>query len=137
MRCKSHPGQNPGRGVKVNEHRFKIQLCITPQEIAATSKDVGVLLEGLGANILKQVGDIELGRSIRIFLHDADDQVIGGITAELFGGWAYISLLWVAEPLRNRGLGTALLSQLEAEVYKLGCKYAHVDTYSFEARPFY
>lgn len=27
--------------------------------------------------------------------------------------------------------------QLELEAIHLGCKYAHVDMYSFEARPFY
>lgn len=26
---------------------------------------------------------------------------------------------------------------IESEAAKLGCKYAHLDTYSFEARPFY
>jgi hypothetical protein len=26
---------------------------------------------------------------------------------------------------------------LEQEAKRLGCKHAHVDTYSFEARPFY
>jgi GNAT superfamily N-acetyltransferase len=121
----------------VNEHRYSFQLCLTPLEINATAQDVGALLEGLGSNILKHLGDIELGRSIRIFLRDQDNRVVGGITAELFGGWAYISLLWVAESLRNQGLGTELLNRLEAEAIRLGCKHAHVDTYSFEARPFY
>jgi GNAT superfamily N-acetyltransferase len=121
----------------VNEHRFTTQLCNTPQAISATTSKVGVLLEGLGRNIIKQLGDIELGQSIRIFLRDKDNKVIGGITSDLFGGWMYISLLWVAEPLRNQGLGTELLNQLETEAIRLGCKYAHVDTYSFEARPFY
>jgi len=126
-----------GMEERVNEHKFSTQLCITPQELAATAADVGTLLEGLGGNILIQLGDIELGQSIRIFLRDEDNKVVGGITADLFGGWVYISLLWIAESLRNQGLGTGLLNQLEAEAIRLGCKYAHVDTYSFEARPFY
>jgi hypothetical protein len=82
-----------GQGEKVNEHRFTTQLCNTPQAISATTGEVGVLLDGLGRNILKHLGNIELGRSIRIFLRDKDDKVIGGITADLFGGWVYISLL--------------------------------------------
>lgn len=121
----------------MKEYKFTTQVCLTPQELAATAADVGTLLEGLGGNILKQVGEIDLGQSMRIFLRDPNNHVVGGITADLFGGWVYISLLWIAEPLRNQGLGTELLNRLEAEAVRLGCKYAHLDTYSFEARPFY
>jgi len=30
-----------------------------------------------------------------------------------------------------------LLGVIEAEAVRSGCRYAHLDTYSFEARPFY
>jgi len=103
----------------------------------ATAADMQIMLEGLGRNILKQLGNIELGKSIRIFLHDGGNKTVGGIAADLFGGWVYISLLWVDESLRNYGFGTELVNRLEAEAIQLGCKYAHLDTYSFEARPFY
>ena len=63
--------------------------------------------------------------------------VVGGVIAHVFGGWVYISLLWVDESLRNRGYGTALLDRMEREAARLGCGHAHLDTYSFEARPFY
>lgn len=52
-------------------------------------------------------------------------------------GWVYIALLWVKETMRNKGRGTKLLNMMEQEAVKLGCKYAHLDTYSFEAEPFY
>lgn len=116
---------------------FSFHLCRTQQEIDATSQDMNVLLEGLGRNILKHLGSVELGKSIRIFLRDAENKTVGGITGDIFGGWIYISLLWVEEVLRNRGFGMELLSRMELEAIQLGCKYAHLDTYSFEARPFY
>jgi GNAT superfamily N-acetyltransferase len=121
----------------VAEHKFTTQVCVRPQEIEATQGDVLVLLEGLGGNILKNLGDVELGRSIRVFLRDEGGKVVGGTTANLFGGWVYIELLWVEEPLRNQGYGAELVDRLESEALKLGCRSAHVDTYSFEARPFY
>jgi GNAT superfamily N-acetyltransferase len=121
----------------VAEHKFTTQVCVRPQEIEDTQGDVLVLLEGLGGNILKNLGDVELGRSIRVFLRDEGGKVVGGTTANLFGGWVYIELLWVEEPLRNQGYGAELVDRLESEALKLGCRSAHVDTYSFEARPFY
>jgi GNAT superfamily N-acetyltransferase len=103
----------------------------------ATAADMLIMIEGLGRNILKHLGNIELGKSIRIFLRDQANKTIGGIATDIFGGWAYISLLWVEENLRNRDFGAELLLRLELEAMQLGCKYAHLDTYSFEAKPFY
>ncbi len=103
----------------------------------ATAADMLVMIEGLGRNILKHLGNIALGKSIRIFLHDQAKNTVGGIAADIFGGWAYISLFWVDEKHRDRGFGTELLRRLEAEAIQVGCKYAHLDTYSFEAKPFY
>ncbi len=107
------------------------------QDTLSTETEMMVLIEGLGRNILKHLGDVELGKSLRIFLHDKENKTVGGNTADLFGGWAYISLLWVEESLRNRGFGSDLLRCLEAEAGDMGCTNAFVDTYSFEARPFY
>ena len=116
----------------MDEYRFSTHVCDE-----ATDSLVMPLLEGLGRNIQKQTGIVQLGRSVRIFIRDRQDRVVGGIVAELFGGWAYVSLLWIDEPLRHRGLGTRLVTMLEQEALRLGCSHAHLDTYSFEARPFY
>ena len=116
---------------------YSIHLCVSQEEIEASSQDMNIILEGLGQNILKHLGNIELGRSVRIFLRDGEGRTVGGIAGDIFGGWIYISLLWVDEALRNQGYGTQLLKRLEAEAVQLNCKYAHLDTYSFEAKPFY
>ena len=121
----------------MDECTYSTHLCLTQAEMDSTAADMGIMLEGLGRNILKHVGNIELGKSIRIFLHDQAHKTLGGIAADIFGGWVYISLLWVDENSRNRGLGTELLHRLEVEAIRFGCKYAHLDTYSFEAKPFY
>ncbi|HSB65131.1 MAG TPA: GNAT family N-acetyltransferase [Anaerolineales bacterium] len=121
----------------MNAYTYSTHLCLTQAEMEATAGDMGIMLEGLGKNILKHLGNIELGKSVRIFLHDPVNKTIGGIAGDLFGGWIYISLLWVDENNRNRGFGTELVKRLEAEARQLGCSNAHLDTYSFEARPFY
>lgn len=119
------------------EYEFSTHVCVSQQEIEATEGDVLVILEGLGMNILEHLGNVELGKSVHVFLRDQEGRVVGGTTANVFGGWVYISLLWVEESLRNRGYGTELIDRLEREAMGLGCRWAHVDTYSFEARPFY
>jgi len=121
----------------MDEYRFSTHLCASRRELEATEDAKTVILMGLSRNILKNLGDVELGKRLRIFLHDQESKVVGGITANLFGGWAYIELLWVDESLRGQGFGTELLSRLETEAARLGCTHAHLDTYSFEARPFY
>ena len=121
----------------MKDYTFSAYRCGFQQETTSTESDMMVLIEGLGRNILKHLGDVELGKSLRIFLRDRDNRTVGGIAADLFGGWVYISLLWVDENLRDQGYGSKLLNRLESEAIQLGCKYAHVDTYSFEAVPFY
>jgi GNAT superfamily N-acetyltransferase len=130
-------GGGEGGQRSVDEYRFSTHVCVSQQEMEATGRDVLVILEGLGRNILEHLGDVELGKSIRVFVRDPKDRVVGGIVADLFGGWAYISLLWVEPSLRNRGIGSELLRRLEEEAGRLDCRHAHLDTYSFEARPFY
>lgn len=121
----------------MDNYTFSMHTCRTLSEMEQTQTEIGVIIEGLGANILHQLGNIELGKSIRIFVRDLNDKVVGGIVGDIFGNWVYISLLWVAESLRNQGYGSQLVNLLESEAIKLGCNSAHLDTYSFEARPLY
>ncbi|MBN1148623.1 MAG: GNAT family N-acetyltransferase [Anaerolineales bacterium] len=121
----------------MDEHGLSFQICKTPEELKASQEAEIALLEGLGNNIIERTGNEELGRSLKIFIRNKADEVVGGVIATCFGGWLYVSLLWVEKSLRNLGYGTRLMHLVEAEAIKLGCQNAHVDTYSFEARPFY
>jgi GNAT superfamily N-acetyltransferase len=123
--------------VSMDEDNYSFIICKTPEEMKFAQDAELVLLEGLGNNILEHLGKVELGRSIKIFLQDPAGKVLGGVLADCFGGWEYISLLWVEKSLRNMGYGTKLMQMVEEEAINLGCTHAHVDTYSFESRPFY
>lgn len=48
-----------------------------------------------------------------------------------------IDYLWVSESARNDGLGRELMYTAEREAIKLGCIHSLVDTFSFQALPFY
>ena len=95
------------------------------------------IYSGLGQNIIEKTGLSELGKPARIFMWNRDGEIMGGLTGTMFGGWLYISLLWIEKSLRGNGYGTKLMRMAEKEAAKAGCKYVHLDTYSFEARPFY
>jgi GNAT superfamily N-acetyltransferase len=123
--------------LNMDEYTFSVHICDNQREMEATQEAFGVVMQGLTDNIVKRIGNIPFGISIRIFLRNPRDRVVGGITGEIFGGWLYTSMLWVEESLRHRGYGTRLLSMLEKEAIQRGCRHAHVDTFSFEARPFY
>jgi GNAT superfamily N-acetyltransferase len=52
-------------------------------------------------------------------------------------GWLFVSALWVDFARRGRGLGTALLEAAETEAMRRDCVGVYLDTYSFQAKPFY
>jgi GNAT superfamily N-acetyltransferase len=74
---------------------------------------------------------------LNVFLRDADGAVRGGLLGETWGSSLFVSQLWVEEALRHRGHGAALLGAAEQEARRRGCSFAHLDTMSFQAPPFY
>jgi hypothetical protein len=47
----------------MNEYIYSTHLYLTPPETDATAADMLIMIEGLGRNILKHLGNIELGKS--------------------------------------------------------------------------
>jgi len=45
--------------------------------------------------------------------------------------------MWVSEAVRGQGAGTELMNRFEKEAQRRGCTLAYLDTFSFQARPFY
>ena len=74
---------------------------------------------------------------IGVFLEDGSGRKLAGLTGETFGNWLCIQYLFVSERLRGQGIGSKLLEAAETEAGKRGCKYAFVDTFSFQAPAFY
>ena len=121
----------------INENNLSFQVCRTSDDFKSAEDGYQAVLEGLGRNIINKIGDVELGKDVQIFIRNNENKVVGGAIGSVFGGWLYVSLMWVEESQRNQGYGTKLLKMMEDEAVNLGCKHAHVDTYSFEAKPFY
>lgn len=64
-------------------------------------------------------------------------RLIGGLSGSTAWRWLHVELLWVAEAHRSQGLGTYLLRTAEHLAQDRGCLYAHLDTFDFQAQPFY
>lgn len=48
-----------------------------------------------------------------------------------------MKFLWVSEELRGQNIGSQILKQAEEVTVERGCKYAFLDTFSFQAPLFY
>lgn len=75
-------------------------------------------------------------RTLAVLHHD-EDGLVGGLAGYTHFSWLYVEQFWVAESQRGTGIGSALLRTAEEEARRRGCRGVWLDTYSFQARPFY
>jgi GNAT superfamily N-acetyltransferase len=75
--------------------------------------------------------------TLALLIQDSAGAVSGGLWGRIFYDWLVVELLFIPEPLRRTGLGRRLLSQAEQHARDRGCIGIWLDTFSFQARPFY
>ncbi len=100
---------------------------------------------GSGANVVREHLDafnfaatgVATWYPVNLVLKSGRGEILGGVVAIAWGGWLNISLVWVDEALRGQGWATRLLDQAEAIGREKGCRFAYLDTHSFQARPMY
>ena len=76
---------------------------------------------------------------IHIFALDAQGQLVGGLTGRTHSirEWLEVSMVWVNETYRHRGIGRVLMARAEEEARQRGCRYARLATSYFQAPGFY
>jgi len=103
---------------------------------APQADDLAVIGEGLAAFNESDVGPS--GRlPLAVLLRDETGAARGGLSGYTAWGWLYIQWLFVAEPLRGRGLAGWLLAAAEAEAEARGCHGAFIDTFNPKAESAY
>jgi GNAT superfamily N-acetyltransferase len=76
-------------------------------------------------------------QELSVVAHDATGTLLGGLLGHTNLSWLFVAALWVVESHRQRGFGAAILAAGEAEAGRRGCIGVYLDTYSFQAKPFY
>ena len=73
-----------------------------------------------------------------ILLRDPDTfEIIGGLYAVDEYNWLFIKYLVVPEALRGEGFGTRRMAEAERVARERDCAGIFLDTYDFQAKPFY
>jgi GNAT superfamily N-acetyltransferase len=97
--------------------------------------DVAALIRGLVAHNAT-VAQAENMEPIAAFARSGG-RVVGGADGRTHWEWLYVSHLWVDADFRRRGLGSRLMASVEEAARVRGCRAAWLDTFSFQAKPFY
>ena len=66
-----------------------------------------------------------------------DGDIKDGIIFSIFGRWLEIQYLWVREAERGKGLGRHILTETENLAKSKGCRKSFLNTFNFQAKPFY
>jgi GNAT superfamily N-acetyltransferase len=110
-------------------------------EIILRETDAKEAVDAVGAPLLAS-NAIAAGRPAGYFpfvfhIVGDDGKVIGGATGYGSFDWLFLELLFVPETLRGKGVGSDLLARVEAFAHEHKMIGVWLDTFSFQARPFY
>ena len=72
-----------------------------------------------------------------IALENDAGKIVGGALGRIRWGWLYLTSVAVPIELRGQGWGRRLIEATELAARQRGCQYVWLDTYRFQARPFY
>jgi GNAT superfamily N-acetyltransferase len=109
------------------------RISVEAQPAAA---DVSAVQAGLRAFNVARIGD-PAEEPVYVFLRDDDGTILGGLLGLIRWRWLYVAKLWVAESRRGHGYGAAILAAAESHARERGCIGASLDTFEYQARPFY
>ncbi len=78
-------------------------------------------------------------RAVHISVRDAAGRLVGGLigTTHAIPYWLSVSVVWVDEAVRRRGIGSELMRRAEEIARQRGCCYARLATSHYQAPDFY
>ncbi len=74
---------------------------------------------------------------VGFFVKGRGDEILGGLLGDIWGGWLLVGSLWVSESIRGRRFATELMTRAHQYAVEKSCTHTHLQTGSYEARPFY
>ena len=111
---------------------MEIRLKLDPDEA-----DMRAVRDGL-IEYNRDASGREAGwQPVAIHLVDDNGTAVGGLTGATVFDWLFIQLLHIPQSLRGQGFGSMLMTRAEAFARERGCAGIWLDTFDFQARPFY
>jgi GNAT superfamily N-acetyltransferase len=111
-----------------------IRIAIETGKAAAPVKRVvGRGLDAFNIAATGEPADSEFCVSAR----DAKGKLLGGYWVLVYWETAFLKWAWLSEKSRGGGIGRRLMAEAEREAKARGAKLIYLDTFSFQARPFY
>lgn len=75
--------------------------------------------------------------NVALLIQDPDGKAEGGLWGRAAYDWLFVEYLAVPSKLRRTGLGRTLMQKAEQIAVEHGCVGVWLDTFAFQARPFY
>lgn len=107
-------------------------VSVRPADHAATHERARRVLNDAASGRVRPYATTPLA-----FVAERNGDAVGWLSADMLYEWLYISRLGVAEAARGAGVGTALMAACEAAAQSAGAIGATVDTFGYQAAPFY
>jgi ribosomal protein S18 acetylase RimI-like enzyme len=102
------------------ESELKVTEGIAPPEEA-------FILDRLKAFNIASFGESDR-RELTAPVYGDEGELRGGLVGYTGRGWLYVSMLYIPEELRGRGLASRMLAMAEDEARKRGCIGVYLDT---------
>lgn len=106
-------------------------------EQAAYEENKAKALEGIEAYTEKKMPNLDMSLERVSFVYKEGDEILGRIVGHIHWDHLSVELFYVSENTRGKGVGTKLLEQVEKIALEKHCKYAFLETMSFNAPVFY
>ena len=100
------------------------------------ARDINAIVQGLSEYNRLHTGGATPGYML-VTVRDDEGTLLGGLVGATYLGWLQIHSVWLPEELRGHGYGTELMTIAEREAQQRGCTNVMLETYSFQALPFY
>lgn len=72
-----------------------------------------------------------------LFVRDGANRIRGALLSYVWGKWLHVDTVWLEEDIRRQGWGTKMVEAAHAIGREKGAEAAWLDTFSWQARPFY
>lgn len=104
-------------------------------EADPTTSDEAFVKDALGRWNMRVTGFEDYSPAY-FFLRD-ENRIHGALLSYVWGKWLHIDVFWLEEDIRRHGWGTKMLEAAHQIAREKGAEAAWLDTFSWQARPFY